>query len=176
MVQFLRGMPALTSYVPRAEAPSGTAGGKLAKVDRVKWVILREPQTQVNALVKGEVDAIEVPAVESLRRASRQQGGGAARGFRPLRAVRASLQPSAAPVRQPADTDVELEKLRDAYAATDNGTERKALAEKTQVRAMETVAYVPLGELGSPPAVRREFKAFVPGYYFHAWNVEKVGP
>jgi peptide/nickel transport system substrate-binding protein len=72
--------------------------------------------------------------------------------------------------------DPELEKLRDAYAATDNPAERKTLAEKIQVRAMETVTYVPLGEFGSPPAVRRELKGFVPGYYFHAWNVERVGP
>lgn len=46
-------------YVPRKEAPSGTTGGKLVKVDRVEWVVLRDAQTQVNALVNGEVDMLE---------------------------------------------------------------------------------------------------------------------
>ncbi|MFG1357344.1 ABC transporter substrate-binding protein [Xanthobacter pseudotagetidis] len=47
------------AYVPRAEPPSGTAGGKVAKVDRVEWVMIKDAQTQVNALVNGEVDMIE---------------------------------------------------------------------------------------------------------------------
>jgi peptide/nickel transport system substrate-binding protein len=51
-------------YVPRKEAPSGTAGGKLVFVDRVEWVIIRDPQTQLNALKAGEVDMIEQPAAE----------------------------------------------------------------------------------------------------------------
>lgn len=46
-------------YKPRSEAPSGTTGGKLVKVDRVEWVVLRDAQTQVNALVNGEVDMLE---------------------------------------------------------------------------------------------------------------------
>jgi len=52
-------------YKPRSEEPSGTAGGKVAKVDRVEWVIIKDPQTQVNALAKGELDIIESPAYES---------------------------------------------------------------------------------------------------------------
>ncbi|RSZ29858.1 ABC transporter substrate-binding protein [Variovorax beijingensis] len=52
-----------TAYVPRKEAPSGLAGGKVVHVDRVEWVLLRDPQTQVNALLNGEVDMVEtVPA------------------------------------------------------------------------------------------------------------------
>jgi peptide/nickel transport system substrate-binding protein len=51
-------------YKPRAEAPSGTAGGKIPKVDRVEWVIIKDPQTQANALIKGEIDMIEAPAHE----------------------------------------------------------------------------------------------------------------
>jgi peptide/nickel transport system substrate-binding protein len=55
-----------TKYVPRKEAPSGTAGGKHVFVDRVEWnLALRDAQSQVNALVKGEVDIIEQPAFES---------------------------------------------------------------------------------------------------------------
>jgi peptide/nickel transport system substrate-binding protein len=52
-----------TAYVPRKEAPSGLAGGKVVNVDRVEWVFLRDPQTQANALLNGEVDMLEnVPA------------------------------------------------------------------------------------------------------------------
>jgi peptide/nickel transport system substrate-binding protein len=51
-------------YRPRAEPPSGTAGGKRVFVDRVEWHILRDAQTQVNALIKGEIDLIEQPAHE----------------------------------------------------------------------------------------------------------------
>jgi peptide/nickel transport system substrate-binding protein len=54
------------NYVPRKEAPSGTAGGKRVYVDRVEWnLALRDAQAQVNALSKGEVDIIEQPAFES---------------------------------------------------------------------------------------------------------------
>jgi peptide/nickel transport system substrate-binding protein len=51
-------------YKPRAEPASGAAGGKLAKVDRVEWVIIKDPQTQANALAAGEIDVIEAPAHE----------------------------------------------------------------------------------------------------------------
>jgi peptide/nickel transport system substrate-binding protein len=51
-------------YKPRAEPPSGTAGGKYVYVDRVEWVIIRDPQTQLNALLNGEVDIVEQPAFE----------------------------------------------------------------------------------------------------------------
>jgi len=47
-------------YQPRNEPPSGSAGGKRVYVDRVEWnLALRDPQAQVNALQKGEVDIIE---------------------------------------------------------------------------------------------------------------------
>ena len=51
-------------YQPRKEAPSGTAGGKRVYVDRVEWHILRDAQTQINALAKGEIDLVEQPAHE----------------------------------------------------------------------------------------------------------------
>ncbi len=51
-------------YKPRAEAPNGFTGGKVAHVDRVEWVLIRDPQTQLNALLAGEVDIIEQPAFE----------------------------------------------------------------------------------------------------------------
>jgi peptide/nickel transport system substrate-binding protein len=47
-------------YKPRNEPPSGLAGGKVAKVDRVEWITIPDQQTQVNALLNGEIDLIEI--------------------------------------------------------------------------------------------------------------------
>ena len=49
-------------YRPRAEPPSGMAGGKVVKVDRVEWRVIADQQTAVNALIAGEIDMIEQPA------------------------------------------------------------------------------------------------------------------
>ncbi len=46
-------------YKPRNEPPSGFAGGKVAKIDRLEWIWIPDTQTQVNALLSGEVDLIE---------------------------------------------------------------------------------------------------------------------
>ena len=46
-------------YKPRAEPPSGMAGGKVVKVDRVEWRAIPDAQTAANALVAGEVDIVE---------------------------------------------------------------------------------------------------------------------
>jgi peptide/nickel transport system substrate-binding protein len=54
-------------YTPRADPATGTAGGKIARVDRVEWLIITDPQTQANALATGEVDMIEMPAFELYR-------------------------------------------------------------------------------------------------------------
>jgi peptide/nickel transport system substrate-binding protein len=48
-----------TDYVPRNEPPSGTAGGKVVKVDRVEWISMPDAMTTVNALINGEVDYVE---------------------------------------------------------------------------------------------------------------------
>ncbi len=53
-----------TRYKPRAEPPSGTAGGKNVYVDRVEWLFIRDAQTQLNALLNGEADILEQPAFE----------------------------------------------------------------------------------------------------------------
>jgi peptide/nickel transport system substrate-binding protein len=50
-----------TKYKPRAEPSSGFAGGKVVKVDRVEWIWIADPQTQINALLNGEIDFIEAP-------------------------------------------------------------------------------------------------------------------
>ena len=46
-------------YVPRDEPPSSASGGKIAKVDKVEWIYLPDPQTAMNALISGEVDYYE---------------------------------------------------------------------------------------------------------------------
>ncbi len=54
------------AYKPRAEPPSGLAGGKVAKLDRVEWVWIPDAQTQINALLTGEVDMLEQPTHDLL--------------------------------------------------------------------------------------------------------------
>src|SRR2546426_9537193 len=49
------------TYKPRSEPPSGLAGGKVAKVDRVEWRWIPDHQTAINALLAGELDYIETP-------------------------------------------------------------------------------------------------------------------
>src|SRR4051794_5100827 len=64
-----------TKYVPRKEAPSGSAGGKHVYVDRVEWnLALRDAQAQVNALQKGEVDIIEQLAFEHYETVKKDPG------------------------------------------------------------------------------------------------------
>lgn len=46
-----------TSYVPRANGtPDGTAGPKIAHIDRIEWHILPDPATVAAAMQKGEID------------------------------------------------------------------------------------------------------------------------
>ncbi|WP_342363159.1 ABC transporter substrate-binding protein [Terrarubrum flagellatum] len=46
-------------YVSRPEPMSGLSGGKTPKLDRIEWIIIKDPQTQVSALAAGEIDMIE---------------------------------------------------------------------------------------------------------------------
>jgi peptide/nickel transport system substrate-binding protein len=55
-----------TDYVPRKEAPSWTAGGKVVKVDRVEWITMPDAQTAVNALQSGDIDFMENPSFDLL--------------------------------------------------------------------------------------------------------------
>ncbi|HXJ82589.1 MAG TPA: ABC transporter substrate-binding protein [Candidatus Methylomirabilis sp.] len=48
-------------YKPRPEPPSGLAGGKVAKVDRVEWRAIPDHQTAINALLANEIDLVESP-------------------------------------------------------------------------------------------------------------------
>jgi peptide/nickel transport system substrate-binding protein len=53
-------------YKPRPEPASGLSGGKVAKVDRVEWIWIADSQTQVNALLKGEIDLIQITPYDLL--------------------------------------------------------------------------------------------------------------
>ncbi len=53
-------------YKPRSEPPSGLAGGKVVKIDRVEWIAMPDAQTQIAALQNGEIDMIESPGHDLL--------------------------------------------------------------------------------------------------------------
>ena len=63
-----------TKYVSRPEAPSGLAGGRPVNFDRVEWVIIRDPQTQFNAILAGEVDMVEQPSFEQYETLKKSAG------------------------------------------------------------------------------------------------------
>jgi peptide/nickel transport system substrate-binding protein len=54
------------NYKPRSEPASGLAGGKVVKVDRVEWIWIPDPQTQIAAIQNGEIDMIEAPSHDLL--------------------------------------------------------------------------------------------------------------
>src|SRR6185437_6674455 len=51
-------------YVPRAEPPSGLAGGKVVKVDRLFWQNIADEQTAMAALQNAEIDFYETPPLD----------------------------------------------------------------------------------------------------------------
>ena len=53
-------------YVARSEPSDGFAGGKVVKLDKVEWIYIPDTNTAVQALLKGEVDAIEQPPYDLL--------------------------------------------------------------------------------------------------------------
>src|SRR5438874_13357856 len=53
-------------YVPRKEAPSLAAGGKIAKIDRVEWLYIPETATAAAALNAGEAGWYEQPPADIL--------------------------------------------------------------------------------------------------------------
>ena len=55
-----------TKYKPRSEPASGLAGGKVVRLDGVEWVWTSDPQTQINALLNGEIDMVEAVNYDSL--------------------------------------------------------------------------------------------------------------
>jgi peptide/nickel transport system substrate-binding protein len=51
-------------YLPRQEPPQWFAGGKVAKFDRVEWIVQPDPATAAAALQRGEVDWVEQPLID----------------------------------------------------------------------------------------------------------------
>ena len=51
-------------YVPRAEPPDWTSGGKIAHVDRVEWPVIPDNATAAAALLRGEVDWLARPLAD----------------------------------------------------------------------------------------------------------------
>lgn len=54
------------SYVPRQEPASLMSGGKLAKLDRIEWVVFPSQKEAVDALILGDVDYIESPSTKMI--------------------------------------------------------------------------------------------------------------
>lgn len=54
------------AYRPRSEAPTGIAGGKVVKVDRVIYENIADEQTAIAALQAGEIDFYEIPPIDLL--------------------------------------------------------------------------------------------------------------
>ena len=55
-----------TDYMPREEAPSFAAGGKVVRVDRVEWLYIPDTTTAAAALNAGEADWYEQPPADLL--------------------------------------------------------------------------------------------------------------
>jgi peptide/nickel transport system substrate-binding protein len=55
-----------TGYVPRPEPPSGFAGGKVVKVDRVELLVMPDASTAYAALRNAEVDFLDGPSLDLL--------------------------------------------------------------------------------------------------------------
>jgi peptide/nickel transport system substrate-binding protein len=54
------------AYVARPEPSDGFSGAKAAKVDRAEWIYIPDTSTATQALIKGEVDAYEIPPIDLL--------------------------------------------------------------------------------------------------------------
>jgi len=54
-------------YLPRKEPPSWTAGGKVARIDRVEWITMADALTAVNALQAGDIDFLEITPFDMLQ-------------------------------------------------------------------------------------------------------------
>jgi peptide/nickel transport system substrate-binding protein len=70
-----------TKYKPRSEPMSGLAGGKVVSLDRVEWLWIPDPETQVNALINGEIDMLGSVNFDSLPLLEK------AKGIKVIRAV-----------------------------------------------------------------------------------------
>ncbi len=58
-------------YVPRAEAPAWTSGGKVVNFDRLEWQVIPDPATAAAAIQAGEVDWVATVLPELAERVAR---------------------------------------------------------------------------------------------------------
>jgi peptide/nickel transport system substrate-binding protein len=63
-----------TDYVPRNEAPSGSAGGKKVFLDKVVWRYMPDAATAAAALAAGEVDWWEIPPIDFIPKIEQNAG------------------------------------------------------------------------------------------------------
>jgi peptide/nickel transport system substrate-binding protein len=63
-----------TKYKPRPEPMSGLAGGKVVTLDRVEWLWIPDTETQVNALINGEIDMLGSVNFDSLPLLEKSKG------------------------------------------------------------------------------------------------------
>ena len=69
--------------------------------------------------------------------------------------------------------DPELERLREAWFDAPDTPSQKAAAEKVQLRALETLPYIPLGQLFQPTAFRSDIQDIVKAAYPLFWGVRR---
>ncbi len=109
------------NYKPRAEPPSGLAGGKVAKFDRIEWLAMPDIQTAANALMTGEIDAIEALPLDLLPMVEKNKSIAFTRGKYPGQYTRA--QPAASAAQQSEDPGGD--RLCDRPAPVPGGPDRQ---------------------------------------------------
>ncbi|MGE0225259.1 MAG: ABC transporter substrate-binding protein, partial [Acetobacteraceae bacterium] len=70
--------------------------------------------------------------------------------------------------------DPKLESLRAAWFDAPDLKSQKAIAEQVQLQALETVPYVPLGQIFQPTAFRSDIQGIVKGPFALFWNVNRA--
>lgn len=70
-------------------------------------------------------------------------------------------------------TDEKLESLRDAWFDAPDLSSQKALAEQIQIRGLETLPYIPLGQVFQPTAFRSDIKDIVKAMFPLFWGVRR---
>ncbi len=70
-------------------------------------------------------------------------------------------------------TDEQLESLRDAWFDAPDLRSQKAIAEQIQLRSLETLPYIPLGQIFQPTAHRSDIKDVVKAAFPLFWGVRR---
>ena len=71
-------------------------------------------------------------------------------------------------------TDPRLEELREAWFDAPDLASQRAIAEKVQLQALESVPFVPLGHMQQPAAFRSDIVDILPTAFPVFWNVRRV--